>query len=166
MNNSVTLLAVSLSSKEQAADLESQRKAANAITDPAEKKDKLTELRKSETAAVNEAVSNANTEANIKKMDNQQRESLIAGAYNFMLALLQDKALLEQGKGLVTSLSTNPMNISKVGGLKDSISSLTNQVSAASSIAGKMPAIFTAVGVKPPTSKEDKAKTTAQVVGE
>ncbi len=166
MNNSVTLLAVSLASKEQAADLESQRKAASAITDPAEKKAKFTELHKSEAAAVNEAVSNANTEANIKKMDSQQRESLIAGAHNFMLALLQDKALLEQGKGLVTSLAANPMNISKVGGVKDSISSLTNQVSAASSIAGKMPAIFTAVGVKPPASKDDKPKATAQVVGE
>ncbi len=166
MNNSVTLLAASLSSKEQAADLESRRKAANAITDPAEKQAKVTELQKSEAAAVNEAMSNANTEANIKKMDSQQRETLIAGAFNFMLALLQDKALLEQGKGLVTSLASNPMNISKLGGVKDSMSSLANQVSAASTIAAKMPAIFTAVGVKPPTSKDDKAKTTAQVVGD
>lgn len=166
MNNSVTLLAASLSSKEKAAEFEAQRKAANAITDAAEKQAKLTELRKSEAAAVNEAVNNANAEANIKKMGGQQRDTLIAASYNFMLALLQDKALLEQGQGLVSSLSSNPMNISKLGGVKNVISSLTNQVSAASGIAGKMPAIFTAVGVKAPASKDEKPKQMAQVEGE
>lgn len=166
MNNSVALLAASLSSKEKAAEFEAQRKAANAITDAAEKQAKLTELRKSEAAAVNEAVNNANTEANIKKMDGQQRETLAAASFNFMLALLQDKALLEQGQGLVTSLSSNPMNISKLGGVKNVISSLGNQVSAASSIAGKMPAIFSAVGVKAPASKDEKPKVTVEVQGE
>lgn len=166
MNTSLALLASSLSNKEKAAELEAQRKAANAITDAAEKQAKLTELRKSEAAAVNEALNNANTEASIKKMSGQQRDTLAAAAYNFMLALMQDKALVEQGQGLVTSLSSNPMNLSKLGGVKDAISSLTNQVSAAGSIAGKMPAIFTAVGVKAPASKDEKPKQVAQVVGE
>lgn len=166
MNNSVALLAASLSSKEKAAEFEAQRKAANTITDAAEKHAKLTELRKSEAAAVNEAVNNANTEANIKKMDGQQRETMAAASFNFMLALLQDKALLEQGQGLVSSLSSNPMNISKLGGIKDAISSLTNQVSAVSSIASKMPAVISAVGVKAPTSKDEKPKVSAEVVGE
>lgn len=162
MNNSVALLAVSLSSKEKAAELEAQRKAANANTDPAEKKAKLTELNKSQQAALNEALSNANMEANIKKMDGQQRDTLAAAAFNFMLALLQDKALLEQGQGLVTSLSSNPMNISKLGDVKNVISSLSNQVSDASSIAEKMPAIFSAVGVKAPASKDEKPKVITQ----
>ncbi|WP_374320782.1 hypothetical protein [Aquabacterium sp.] len=166
MNNSLALLAVSLSSKEKAAELEAQRKAANAVTDSAEKQAKMTELHKSEAAAVNEAMNNSNTDANIKKMGGQQRDTLAASAYNFMLALLKDKALLEQGQGLVSSLSSNPMNMSKVSGVKDSMSSLTNQVSTASSIAGKMPAIFTAVGVKAPASKDEKPKQVAQVDGE
>lgn len=166
MNNSVALLAASLSSKDKAAEFEAQRKAANAITDAAEKQVKLTELRKSEAAAVNEALNNANAEANIKKMTGQQRETLAAASFNFMLALLQDKALLEQGQGLLTSLSSNPMNITKLGGVKDVISSLGNQVSAASSIAQKIPAIFSAVGVKAPTSKDEKPKVTVEVQGE
>lgn len=166
MNNSVALLAASLSSKEKAAEFEAQRKAANTITDAAEKQAKLTELRKSEAAAVNEAVNNANTEANIKKMGSLQRETMAAASFNFMLALLQDKALLEQGQGLLSSLSSNPMNISKLGGIKDAMSSLTNQMSAVSSIASKMPAVISAVGVKAPTSKDEKPKVTAQVEGE
>jgi hypothetical protein len=39
-------------------------------------------------------------------------------------------------------------------------------MAAASSIASKMPAIFTAVGVKAPTSKDEKPKVTAEVLGE
>jgi hypothetical protein len=166
MNQSVALLAASLSSKEKAAEFEAQRKAATAITDAAEKQAKLTQLRKSEAAAVNEAVNGADTEANIKKMSAQQRENISAAAFNFMLALLQDKALLEQGQGLIASLSSNPMNISKLGGVQDAMSSLANQMSAISSIASKMPAVISAVGVKAPTSKDEKPKVTAEVVGE
>jgi hypothetical protein len=166
MNKSLAQLAGSLSSKEKAAEFDAQRKAANAISDAAEKQAKLTELRKSEAAAVNEAVNNANIEANIKKMGGQQREQMAGAAFNFMLALLQDKALLEQGQGLVSSLLSNPMNITKLGGVKDAMSSLTNQMSAVSSIASKMPAVISAVGVKAPTSKDEKPKVTAEVVGE
>ena len=52
MNNSVTLLSRSLSSKEKAAEPEAQRKAATEITNPEEKKAKLTEVQKSETASL------------------------------------------------------------------------------------------------------------------
>lgn len=166
MNNSVTLLSRSLSSKEKAAELEAQRKAATEITNPEEKKAKLTEVQKSEMASLNEAMANSKFEAHVKQMSGKQREDLGAAAFNFMLALLQDKALLEQGKGLVSSLSSNPMNITKVGGIKDAIGSLSNQISAASNIAGKMPSIFTAVGVKAPASKDEKPKVMAEVAGD
>ena len=166
MNNSVALLSRSLISNEQVADLEAQRKAASEITDPAEKAAKLTEIRKTELASLNEAVANSKFESNIKKMASKQREDFAAASFNFMLALLQDKALVEQGKGLVSSLSSNPMNVSKLGGVKDAVTSMGNQISAASNIAGKMPAVFTAVGVKAPASKDDKPKEVAQVSGE
>lgn len=166
MNNSLALLAGALSSKEKAAEFEAQRAAAKAITDPAEREAKLTEVRKSEVAVVNEKVSSANAEDQIKKMGAKQREELGAASYNFMLALLKDKALIDQGQGVVSSLSSNPMNLSKVGSVKDAISSLTGQASVASSIAAKMPAIFTAVGTKAPQSKDEKPKQTAQVEGE
>lgn len=166
MNNSVSLLSRSLSSKEKAAELEAQRTAATETTDPAEKKAKLTEVRKSELASLNEAMANAKFEADVKQMSGKQREDLGAAAFNFMLALLQDKALVDQGKGLVSSLSSNPMNITKIGGVKDAIGSLGNQISAASNIAGKMPSIFTAVGVKVPASKDEKPKVTAEVAGD
>lgn len=166
MNNSVTLLTRSLTSKETSAGLAAQRKAANEITDPAEKKAKLMEVQKSEIALVNESLSKASIDSEIKKMDDKQRGDLGSAAFNFMLALLQDKALIDQGQGLISSMTTNPAALTKVGSIKNAVSSLSNQMSAASSIAGKMPAIFSAVNVKAPASKDEKPKAVAQVTEE
>lgn len=166
MNNSVTLLSRSLASKEASAGLTAQRKAANEITDPAEKKAKLTEVQKSELALVNESLSKASIDSEVKKMDDKQRSDLGSAAFNFMLALLQDKALIDQGQGLISGMTTNPAALTKIGSIKNAVSSLSSQMSAASSIAGKMPAIFSAVGVKAPASKDEKPKAVAQVTEE
>ena len=53
-------------------------------------------------------------------------------------------------------MSSNPMNATKLASVKDVASSVSNQISSASKIAGKMPDIFTAVGVKAPATKDDK----------
>jgi hypothetical protein len=166
MNNSVTLMTRALLSKEKVAEFDARKKAALSMTDAADKKAGLAEVKKSELAGINEFLGNAKAEQDIKKMDGKKKEELAASAYNFMLALLQDKALVEQSKGLVSSLSSNPMNLSKVGSIKDAGSSLSNQISAASDVAGKMPKIFSAVGVTAPTSKDEKQKVVAQVDGE
>lgn len=166
MNNSVTLLSRSLISKEKSAEFEAERKAAMLITDAAERNAKLTEVRKSNSAALNEAAGNAKLEDDIKMMDDKKRGDLSSAAFNFMLALLQDKALVFQAHGLISSLASNPMNLMKLGNIKDLVSSLTNQVADASGVAGKMPQIFSAVGVTPPTSKDDKPKLVAEVDSE
>ena len=166
MGNSVNMLVRSLVSKEKVAEIEAAKKAASAVTDAAEKQAKLTEVRTNSIALLNERMSNENFKSDIEKMDGRQKEELGASAFNFMLAMLQDKALVEQSKGLITSISANPMNVGKLGMLKDTASSLSNQLSSAAQIAGKMPSIFSAVGVKAPTSKDEKEKKVAQVSGE
>jgi hypothetical protein len=166
MRNSVTLLARGLSSKEKAAELEANRNAANAITNPEEKKAKLLEVSKQEQAAANEALNNSKMADDIKKMDSAKKEQVSGAAFNFMLALLQDKDLVGQASGLISSLSSNPMNISKVGGIKDVAASLQNQITDASQVAGKMSQLFSAVGVTAPASKDEKPKTTAAVAGD
>ena len=99
-------------------------------------------------------------------MDDKKKEGLAASAFNFMLALLKDKDLVDQAKGLISGMATNPASLGKMGGVKDAASSLSNQLTAASQIAGKMPDIFSAVNVKAPASKDDKAKVTSEVTGE
>ena len=166
MRNSVTLLSRGLSSKEKAAELEANRNAANAITNPEEKKAKLLEVSRQELAVANEALNNSKLADDIKKMDTAKTEQISGAAFNFMLALLQDKDLVTQASGLISSLSSNPMNISKLGAIKDVAASLQNQITDGSQIIGKMPAIFSVVGVAAPASKDEKPKTTMAVAGD
>ncbi len=166
MKNSVAMLVQSLASKEKSAGIEAARKAAGAITDTKEKEAKETEVNKNADALLNETLNSDKLKDDIKKMDAEKKKQLGASAFNFSLALLQDKALSEQASGLISSLSSNPMNMSKLGSVKDVASSLSNQISSASKIATKMPAIFTAVGVTAPTSKDEKPKAVAQAAGD
>ncbi len=166
MNNSVVLMATSLSTKEKSAELVAARAAANAMTDPAEKQAKKLEVQKSEQAALAQALADSNVDQKVKAMDVKQKGELAAASFNFMLALLQDKALVGQASSLISSISSNPMNLTKIGSIKDVASSLGNQISDASKVAGKMPAIFSAVGIQPPTSKDEKPKEMKQVEGE
>lgn len=165
MNNSVVLLARGLSSKEEAAKMEANRNAANALTDPAERQAKKLEVDKTEKAVINEKLSSAGTEEVLKNLNADQKAQVAAASFNFMLALLQDKALVEQATGLISSMSGNPMNLSKLGGIKDAAASLKQQIADASVFADKMPKVFAAVGVSAPVSKDDKPKEMNQVAG-
>ncbi|NDU93219.1 MAG: hypothetical protein G3I10_11580 [Ferrovum sp.] len=124
--------------------------AANAITDPAERRVRLTEVKKSEQAVLNKALSDDAFKVEIQKMDSRKKEELGAAAFNFALAFLREKALMEQ---------------SSLGSGKESVSSVSNLVSSASAIAGKMPDIFSAVGMSGPVSKDEKPKITTAVSG-
>jgi len=156
MNASVTQLVQSLASKKAAADIDATLKTANTTTDAKEKQAKQLEVKKSQDAALNEALNNTDLKDKIQKMDSIQRKALGAAAFNFSLALLQDKSLSDQSKDLIAGMSSNPMNVSKLGDVKNLASSVTNQLSSASKVAGKMPEIFTAVGVKAPSTKDEK----------
>lgn len=158
MNNSLALMVTSLVSKDKQAALADQKMAANAITDDKEKEAKQAEWHKSELAAIQEATSNKQFDADVNNLDAKKKAELGASAFNFMLALLKDKDLVGQVSGLISSLSSNPMNLFKVGSIKDASVSLSNQMSDASQVAGKMPDIFKAVQVTAPTSASEKAK--------
>jgi hypothetical protein len=166
MNNSVAAMTRALVSKEKTAEFDAARKAANTVADPKEREAKLDDVRKSEAAALNEATSNANFKTQIAKADGKKKEELGNAAFNFMLALLQDKALVAQSSGLIAGMSSNPMNLGKLGGVKDVVSSMGNQISAGADLALKMPEVFSAVGLKAPVSKDEKPKATAEVAGD
>jgi len=158
MKAAVDGLSNAVLSKEKVEEIEAQRKAAAQITDTKERDAKLAEVQKSQLAAINEAAGDSNFKANIEKMDAKKKENLMAAAFNFLLALLKDKDLIDQGKSVISSISSNPMNLGKLGAVKDVLESIVNQASAGSKIFGKVSEIMTVVGVKAPTSKDDKPK--------
>lgn len=161
MGNSLQYLSNSLLAKERSAEFNARLESAAKLTDANERQAKTLEAQKDAVAALNEQTSGDKLKSDIDKLGTAQRAQLAASAFNFSLALLQDKALIEQSKALIASMSGNPMQLAKLGSIKDSASSLSNQLTLGSQIAGKMPDIFKAVGIAAPTSKDDKPKQVA-----
>lgn len=166
MGTALSSMVSSLASKEKAAEYEASMKAASALTDPAEKQAKTEEAQKSAVALINESTSNDAYQGKINKMSSAQKAQLAGAAYNFSLALLQDKALVGQAQGLMASMGANPLNATKLLSVKNAASSLSNQLALGGQLAGKMPAIFKAVDVKAPASAEAKPMELKQVAGD
>ncbi|WP_373988710.1 hypothetical protein [Duganella sp. BuS-21] len=114
------------------------------------------EIAKSQAAMLNARDFDKVANEDVKKMDAKQKEKLAGAATNFVLAALKDRELLSQSSTVLSSLSSNPANLSKLGTIKDAASSLKNQLELAGSLATKVPKVFSAVGVKnPPTKASD-----------
>jgi len=166
MNNSVGSLFKALTSKNDQAQVEEQQKAANAATDPKAKAVLVEKIQESQLAGIAAANANKSFDSDIGKLDATKKANLGASAFNFMLALLKDKDLIGQAQGLISSLSSNPMNIGKLGAIKDASGNLSSQMTAASNVAGMMPKIFKAVKVEAPTKADEKPKTFAATTTE
>jgi hypothetical protein len=75
-----------------------------------------------------------------------------------MLGVLKQGVLQVQSTGLISGMTSNPANLAKLGSVKDAASSIGNQLSITSTLASNMPAVFSTVGVKSPTSADEKPK--------
>jgi hypothetical protein len=159
MIKSLSYMHSALASKEEIAKVEALQKKADETTDTKEKEAILQEIQKTEAAAVHKAVSDKKAVDKIKQLDTEKKEKLAGSSYNFMLALLKDKKLIADSKSLISSLSSNPMNLSKVGGIKDVVSSLSSQVSISGQLASSLPKVYSAVGLeKGPSSEAEQPK--------
>lgn len=157
MRGSLDQLASSLASKEELAGIMALKKQAGEKTDSKEKAAIEQDIIKSQTALLNTKDFDKIANEDAKKMDAKQKKKLAGAAYNFMLAALQDKELISQSQGVISGLSGNPANLSKLGTVKDTAGSLKTQLELASSLVTKVPKVFTAVGVKNPPSKASDA---------
>lgn len=156
MRTSLDQMATSLATKEEIAQIDALKKQAAEKTDAKEKGAIEQEIAKSQAAMLNARDFDKVANEDVKKMDAKQKEKLAGAATNFVLAALKDRELLSQSGTVLSSLSSNPANLSKLGTIKDAASSLKNQLEVAGSLATKVPKVFSAVGVKnPPTKASD-----------
>jgi hypothetical protein len=158
LGQSLSSMSKALLSKDKIAALKAQQQAADAVTDPKEKEAKNLEIMKSQAAQVNEATADAGFKGSVDKMDSEKKAQLGDSAYNFMLGVLKQNVLQGQSKGLISGMASNPANLNKLGSVKDAAASVGNQLSITSTLASKMPTVFSTVGVKAPTSADEKPK--------
>lgn len=156
MRSSLDQMVSSLASKEEIAKIDALKKQASEKTDAKEKGAIEQEIVKSQAALLNAKDFDKVANEDIKKMDAKQKQKLAGAASNFILAALKDKELVGQSSGVISGLSGNPANLSKLGTVKDAAGSLKNQLELAANLITKVPKVFSAVGVKnPPTKASD-----------
>jgi hypothetical protein len=134
-------------------------KAANEVADPKEKEAALKKAEDDQQAQLAKVDFAAKAVEAKTSMDAKQKAQTGTAIYNFTLGMLKDMELLERGQGVVSSISGNPMAITKVLKVKDVLSSLSSQMSNISTIAAGVQKMSSVVKLDAlPTKSSDQPK--------
>jgi hypothetical protein len=160
INNSTKAMFNAIASDKEQAQLEAKQKKLNATSDPKEKNAIQREITESQLAIIQKEAGNKELQKEAGAW-NAKKKGYVANAFfNYALGALQAGLIVKDGKALVT----NPMNAvkaaTKLGEVKDAISSLggiaTGSVTMISSLKTFMSAAK--ISVKLPTSAKEKPK--------
>ncbi len=134
-------------------------KAANEIADPKEKEAALKKASDDEQAQLAKVDFAAKSEQAKKTMDAKQKAQTGAAIYNFTLGMLKDQELLSRGQGIISSISGNPMAITKLAKVKDVMSSISSQMGNITTIASGLQKMSSVVKLEAlPTKSSDQPK--------
>lgn len=137
-------------------------KAANQVADTKEKEAALKKASDDQQAQLAKVDFAAKSEDAKKTMDAKQKAQVGAAIYNFMLGMLKDKELLEKGQGIISSISGNPMAMTKLSSVKDVMSSVSGQMGNISTIASGIQKLSSVVKLEAlPTKTSDQPKPVA-----
>ena len=109
--------------------------AANALTDPKEKDAAIKKAQDDSQAVLAKEDFAKKTDELKKTADAKKKQQVGAAIYNFVLGALKDKELLDRGQGIISSISSNPMMVTKLGKVKDVVGSISSQMGNVSTIA-------------------------------
>ncbi|HQP26105.1 MAG TPA: hypothetical protein PLP16_13110 [Smithellaceae bacterium] len=160
VNNSTKAMFNAIASDKEKAQLEAQQKKLNEASDPKEKNAIQRELTESQLAVVKKEAGNKELQKEASAWNDKKKGHVANSFFNYALGALQAGLIVKDGKALVT----NPMNAvkaaTKLGEVKDAISSLggiaTGSVTMISSLKTFMSAAD--ISVKLPTSATETAK--------
>lgn len=120
---------------------------ANNIADPAKRAELLQQLIAQQMARLSKVDWDKQARETPKLLSAEQKNDLGAAIYNFTLGTLKDKELVAQSKSLIGAARANPLLLMRAGELTEVSASVSNQLAAASSIAGGLPKMASAVGL-------------------
>lgn len=148
-----------VATKEQIVAHEDTMKAANAIADAKEQEAAIKKAKADQQAVLAKVDYKAKAEEMKAGMDEKQKAQVSVAIYNFMLGMLKDKEVLERGQGIIASISSNPMAITKLIKAKDVIASLSSQMGNITNVASGIQKLVTVVKLDDmPKSASDKSK--------
>ncbi|WP_297803846.1 hypothetical protein [uncultured Brevundimonas sp.] len=86
------------------------------------------------------------------RADARQKQLMLTAAYNFSIGMIRNADLAQQAPGMIRSVGTNPMQVTRLGQLRTLGGLLTDQVQATRSMAGPMRALLSKGGVEVPAN--------------
>ena len=156
---SALLLASFLGEKATVAALNTKLQSIQTIADPKEKSAQMKALYVEQESVI-KATLDDKTKATeqLSQIQGEQRERVISAAFNFALGVIQAKDLVPSGQNAIASLQLNPMQATKLIGLKNTVSDLTGIVGSSVTALTTVPSLFKAAKIDAPmpTSTSDK----------
>ena len=160
VNKSADLLFGLVASKEELAKIEEIKSKMNATTDPQEQKALAQQKMDSELVEISKACENKNLEVEARGWDDKKKAQGTAALFNLALGSKMAADLVPQGQGIISSLTSNPMMVMKLGSLKDAVQCIGGIASGAARVLTAIPPIFSAakIDVELPKSSTDQPK--------
>jgi hypothetical protein len=91
------------------------------ITNPKEQLAKFEEVYKSEKAEAQARLDSGEMEKRMGTLSEEKKKMIGAALLNFGISSLQAVELTKSGQALIQSVSSNPMNLTKIGPVKDAL---------------------------------------------
>jgi len=112
-----------------AAAARAERESISKITDPKEKQARTAKLVESESAAAAQLAKSADLEAKMAGLDAKKKQQVAEGLFNFGIGALQAIPLFDNGKAIIQSVVSNPMQALKVEPVKEAVPLLEKVIS-------------------------------------
>jgi CRISPR/Cas system CSM-associated protein Csm2 small subunit len=161
VSQSSDLLWKATASKDDIDKIEAERKAANEISDPKEKAAKLQQIQATKDTQLAAALDDKAKQDQLTKAKGEKQKNINAALYNFVLGGLKDSQLIEQGNGLVKSLTGNIANVSKLGQVKDILGEVKGQFDTVTKISGAITKLASSAKIEMPKSASEAPKAVA-----
>jgi hypothetical protein len=145
---SALTLAMAIGDKAKVAELEALKKSLEEATDPKEKDAIVKKMSALSNEALNAAAEQKEAAAaRLNEAKGEQLEKYLSAAKNFALGALQAAELAPAGQSAIASLQSNPLQVTKLLGLKQTVSDITGIVGNSSLALTKVPSIFMAAQI-------------------
>ena len=124
-------IVAAFASEQKRAEYQSMFSDVGKTTDPKEAGATFQKVQETATAEIKKLAESQDLETQTKNLSAEKQKQLAKGVGNYLLAVLKAKDILSSGQSLMSSVSSNPMNITKAAPVKDALSRLGNAASLA-----------------------------------
>lgn len=150
IGDSRQLLATALATKEERAKIKSQQDQLQKSLDAKDKKaieQMKKEISASQDAQILASAGSEQAQANLKNLTVEQRKLVVNSMKNLAYGIMLQQQQVTAGQNMVSAVSANPMLATKLPVIKDTITSMTNNISGSAGYLVKFPQLFKAMGV-------------------